>query len=66
MPKLFNPVAETKKLARAPNVIRGAGMSGIISGYASLFGETDLGGDLIVKGAFADSLKKTGAERVRI
>jgi HK97 family phage prohead protease len=66
MPKLFNPVAETKKLARAPNVIRGSGMSGVITGYASLFGETDLGGDLIIKGAFADSLKKTGAERVRM
>src|SRR5690606_11892223 len=66
MPKLFTPVTETKKLARAPNIIRGDGPSGVISGYASLFGETDLGGDLIVKGAFADSLKRTGAARVRM
>ena len=66
MPKLFTPVTETKKLARATNVIRGDGPSGVITGYASLFGETDLGGDLIVKGAFSDSLKKTGAGRVRM
>lgn len=66
MPNIFSPVTETKKLARAPNVVRGNGFSGVITGYASLFGETDLGGDLIVKGAFAESLKKTGAERVRM
>ena len=65
MPKLFSPVTETKKLARAPNVIGGSG-AGVITGYASLFGETDLGGDLIVKGAFADSPRKTGAARVRM
>jgi len=62
----FSPVTETKKLARAPNVIAGNGFSGVITGYASLFGETDLGGDLIVRGAFADSLKRTGAGRVRM
>lgn len=66
MSRIFNPVTETKKLARAPNIIRGDGPSGVISGYASLFDKTDLGGDLIVKGAFADSLKKTGSERVRM
>ena len=61
MPQPFTPVTETKKLARAPNVVRGSGMSGVVTGYASLFGETDLGGDMIVKGAFAETLKKTGA-----
>ncbi len=66
MSKLFTPVSETKKLARAPNIISGNGFSGVITGYASLFGETDLGGDLIVKGAFSDSLTKTGAGRVRM
>lgn len=65
MPTAFSPVTETKKLARSPNILRGA-MSGVITGYASLFGQTDLGGDVVMRGAFADSLKKTGAERVRM
>ena len=63
---IFTPVSETKKLARSPNILRGNGMSGVITGYASLFGETDLGGDLVAKGAFVDSLRKTGAGRVRM
>jgi HK97 family phage prohead protease len=62
---VFTPVTETKKLSRPPNIIGGSG-SGVISGYASLFGETDLGGDLIVKGAFADTLRRNGARRVRM
>ncbi|MDX2308072.1 MAG: HK97 family phage prohead protease [Hyphomicrobium sp.] len=31
-----------------------------ITGYASVFGNEDLGGDVVVKGAFADSLAKRG------
>jgi len=41
---------------------------GAIEGYASLFGQTDQGGDQIVKGAFAKSLraKKAGKSRVKM
>ena len=37
-----------------------------IQGYASLWGVADLNGDVVAKGAFADSLKRTGAQGVRM
>lgn len=37
-----------------------------IEGYASLWGVADLNGDVVQRGAFADSLIKTGAEGVRM
>lgn len=37
-----------------------------IAGYASLWGVADLNGDVVQRGAFADSLIKTGAEGVRM
>ncbi|MNU79704.1 Caudovirus prohead protease [compost metagenome] len=37
-----------------------------IEGYASLWGAADLNGDVVAKGAFADSLGKTGAVGVRM
>ncbi|TNB47030.1 HK97 family phage prohead protease [Martelella lutilitoris] len=39
---------------------------GSFSGYASLFGEVDLGKDMIERGAFSRSLQKRGAEGVRM
>ncbi|MBX3597048.1 MAG: HK97 family phage prohead protease [Rhizobiaceae bacterium] len=39
---------------------------GEFSGYASLFGETDLAHDVVERGAFAESLAKRGAGRVRM
>jgi len=37
-----------------------------IQGYASLWSVADLNGDVVAKGAFADSLKRTGAGGVRM
>ncbi len=37
-----------------------------IEGYASLWGAADLNGDVVARGAFADSLAKTGAGGVRM
>lgn len=37
-----------------------------IQGYASLWGVADLNGDVVAKGAFAASLARTGARRVRM
>jgi HK97 family phage prohead protease len=34
-----------------------ASPEGVIEGYGSVFGNPDLGGDIILPGAFADSLK---------
>lgn len=38
----------------------------VIHGYASLWGVADLNGDVVARGAFADSLARTGAEGVRM
>ena len=38
----------------------------LIEGYASLWGQADLNGDVTAKGAFLDSLKRTGAGGVRM
>ena len=37
-----------------------------ISGYASLWGVADLDGDVVARGAFADSLARTGAVGVKM
>ncbi len=37
-----------------------------IQGYASLWGVADLNGDVVARGAFADSLRRTGAGGVRM
>jgi head-tail adaptor len=38
----------------------------ILEGYAALFGELDLGGDIVRKGAFAASLARRGEPRLTI
>ena len=42
------------------------GADGVFEGYASIFGLTDLGGDQVAPGAFAQSLAKRGARQVRM
>lgn len=44
----------------------GAGCEGFFSGYASVFGETDLGKDVIEPGAFSRSLRAKGADGIRM
>lgn len=38
----------------------------MIEGYASLFGVPDMAGDVVVRGAFADSLRHRGASGIRM
>ena len=40
--------------------------SGIFEGYASVFGNKDQGGDIVVKGAFAQSIKARGPKGVKM
>ncbi|MGH6821099.1 MAG: HK97 family phage prohead protease [Methylocella sp.] len=40
--------------------------TGVFVGYASLFGERDGAGDVVLRGAFADSLRRKGIEGVRM
>ncbi len=42
------------------------GMDGLFEGYASLFGEPDLDGEVVLPGAFARSLAMRPASRVRM
>ena len=54
---------ETK---RAPLDINNVDAEGVSEGYASLFGALDLGGDIVMPGAFADGLRKLGASSVKM
>jgi HK97 family phage prohead protease len=45
---------------------KGVKETGVFEGYASTFNEKDLGGDIVVPGAFAKSLKSRGAKGVRM
>ena len=40
--------------------------TGVFTGYASLFGKRDSAGDIVMPGAFAESIKKRGAENIRM
>jgi len=54
---------EMKFLAEPLNAVDA---DGVFEGYASLFGVADLGKDVVMPGAFADSLKRRGAGAVRL
>ena len=46
--------------------LKRVGEDGSFSGFASLFGEADLGGDLVLPGAFRKSLEKRGPKGVKL
>jgi uncharacterized protein len=52
----FGPVCEIKQIAE----------DGEFDGYASVFGERDRGDDIVMAGAFADSLLRYPADRVKL
>ena len=56
--------AETRKFASLD--LHSISGQGRFSGYASLFGQIDLGKDMIEPGAFKRSLKQRGAQGVRM
>jgi hypothetical protein len=60
---LRRPAAEQKF---APLALDSVSETGWFSGYASLFGEVDLGRDLVEKGAFAASLERRGPGGIRM
>lgn len=59
---------QVEKLERkfAPNAICAVEADGTFTGYASLFGRTDLGGDAVEQGAFATTLARRGPGGVRM
>lgn len=50
----------------APLTLEKVAADGSFSGYASIFGKVDLGGDVMVSGAFAKSLQKRGASGIKM
>lgn len=58
------PLARELKLVAEP--VRAVATDGVFEGYASLFGIPDLGRDVVIPGAFAESLKKRAAADVRL
>jgi len=58
------PVTREVKLLAEP--LGAVDADGVFEGYASLFGIPDLGKDVVMPGAFADSLRKRGAADVRM
>jgi len=57
------PIVQERKFLAEP---LGVDAEGVFEGYASLFREADLGKDVVMPGAFADSLRKRGAAQVRL
>jgi len=66
--KAFCPCAAPRALEtkRAGLRLDGLDAAGVFEGYASLFDVVDLGGDVVAPGAFAASLRRTGAGGVRM
>ena len=58
-----SPSIETK---RALLDINNVDAEGVFEGYASLFGALDLGGDVVMPGAFGDGLRNLGAGGVKM
>jgi HK97 family phage prohead protease len=58
----FTP-REVKLLAEPPGIVDA---DGIFEGYASLFGIPDLGRDVVMPGAFAESLRRRGPDGIRL
>ncbi len=58
--------ANFRETKRAEFPLAEASATGLIEGYASLFGVVDDGGDMVMTGAFARSLQKRGASGVKM
>ena len=58
--------ALTKEIKRAAAMLSDVTPEGTFEGYASLFGVADLGRDVVLPGAFADSLRARGASGVKL
>ena len=62
----FGEIATAREVKFAPCDLKSVEADGTFSGYASLFGAVDLGQDLVMPGAFAQSLDARGARGVKL
>ncbi len=57
---------ETREVKFLPAPLPAIDGDGVFEGYASLFGVADLGRDIVMPGAFAESLRRRGAGGIRM
>ena len=57
---------DRREIKHAPLPLAGITATGIFEGYASLFDTVDLGRDVVTRGAFADSLRRSGPVGVKM
>ena len=62
----FGEMAPEREVKFAPVDLKSVEADGTFSGYASLFGTVDLGQDLVMPGAFRESLGARGARGVKL
>lgn len=58
------PVAQEMKFLASS--LSAVAEDGVFEGYASLFGVADLGKDVVMQGAFSESLRKRGVKDIRL
>lgn len=58
------PTIQERKLL--PEPLNAVDADGVFEGYASLFGAADLGKDVVMPGAFSNSLRRRGVRDVRL
>jgi HK97 family phage prohead protease len=58
--------AGEQRLTGVPIDVKAVAENGLFEGYASVFGEKDLGGDIVEKGAFTKSLAQRGPRGVKM
>ena len=62
----FGDTLPEREVKFAPCDLKSVEADGTFTGYASLFGEVDLGQDLVMPGAFRESLRLRGARGVKL
>jgi Escherichia/Staphylococcus phage prohead protease len=62
----FGETLPEREVKFAPCDLKSVEADGTFTGYASLFNEVDLGQDLVMPGAFRDSLRLRGARGVKL
>ncbi|GAB4225342.1 MAG: hypothetical protein Kow0032_00970 [Methyloligellaceae bacterium] len=63
---LFSERSPVREIKRAPLDLKRVGTDGTFSGYASVFGAQDMGRDVVMPGAFAESLRKRGPGGIKL
>jgi HK97 family phage prohead protease len=67
MPELKKvTVRSRREMKRAPVAIGSVNDAGVFEGYASVFDIVDLGRDVVLPGAFRETLKRRGASQVKM